>query len=219
MQERHIVTRKTARYFVLGNPAAGPAELWVVCHGYGQLAAYFIRRFEPLATPGRLIVAPEALSRFYLENPEGGHANARVGATWMTREDRLHEIADYVGYLDLVVSELLRESAKRPDRLVALGFSQGAATVARWAALGGSRVDRAILWGDRLPPDLELESQAERVRAIEWIFVAGTKDPYWPPQQVKLETARLAQIGADYRLIEFDGGHELEPEVLCSLAG
>ncbi len=219
MLERHIVTPKTARYLVLGDPARPAAELWVVCHGYGQLAANFIRRFQSLATPGRLIVAPEALSRFYLENPEGGHANARVGATWMTREERLYEIGDYLEYLDRIVSELRRESRKDPDSIVALGFSQGAATVARWAAMGGSRVDRAILWGDRLPPDLDLESHAEKVKTVEWIFVSGRHDPYWPPDEVRSQAERLAAIGVDYQLIEFDGGHELDPDLLRSLAG
>lgn len=218
MLERHIVTRRTARYFVLGDPGKAPAELWVVCHGYGQLAAYFIRRFEPLAAFGRLIVAPEALSRFYLENPEGGHADARVGATWMTREDRLYDINDYVEYLDRIVSELSREWEGDPDRIVALGFSQGAATVARWAAMGRSRIDRAILWGDRLPPDLDLESRAEKVKTVEWIFVSGRTDPYWPPQAVRSAALRLEEIGVGYRLLEFDGGHELEPDVLRSLA-
>ncbi|GBD32470.1 hypothetical protein HRbin33_01435 [bacterium HR33] len=218
MQERHIVTRRTARYFVLGDPAQRAVELWVVCHGYGQLAAYFVRRFEPLLAPGRLIVAPEALSRFYLEDPEGGHANARVGATWMTREDRLHEIGDYVEYLDRVVSELLPESQKDSARITALGFSQGAATVARWTAMGSWRVDRAILWGDRLPPDLDLASRAEKIRRVQWIFVTGKNDPYWPPDRVGAEAARLADIGAAYRMIEFDGGHELNLDVLRSLA-
>lgn len=219
MQERQIVTRRTARYFVLGDPGREAAELWVVCHGYGQLAGYFIRRFEPLAAAGRVIVAPEALSRFYLEDPQGGHANARVGASWMTREERLREIDDYVEYLDRVVWELRRELPGDPGRIVALGFSQGAATAARWAVMGSSRVDRAILWGDRLPPDLDVHARADKVKTVEWIFVSGRSDPYWPPDRVRPEADRLAEIGVRYRLIEFDGGHELDPAVLRSLAG
>ncbi|MEZ4763957.1 MAG: hypothetical protein R3C26_12480 [Calditrichia bacterium] len=35
------------------------------------------------------------MSRFYLQS-----TNGRIGATWMTREDRENEIADYLAYLN-----------------------------------------------------------------------------------------------------------------------
>src|SRR5690348_9673298 len=103
MHEFHIAVGRTARYVVLGSTAktGGLREVWVVLHGYGQLAATFARYFEILDDGTRLIVAPEALNRFYLTGPTSGPANERpVGATWMTREDREHEIEDYVAYLD-----------------------------------------------------------------------------------------------------------------------
>ena len=45
----------------------GVREVWFVLHGFGQLSPYFIRHFGVLADGTRLIVAPEALNRFYLE--------------------------------------------------------------------------------------------------------------------------------------------------------
>lgn len=218
MKEYRIVTPRTARYFVLGDPGGEVGELWFVCHGYGQLGAYFIRKFEVIAATGRLIVAPEALSRFYLEDPQGGRAHARVGASWMTREDRLCEIEDYVSYLDRVSDEVQGTLRSRSARVVALGFSQGAATVARWATMGRTRVDRLILWGDRLTPDLDLETYADRIRALQWVFVSGKRDPHWPPGAVRQEAVRLEHWGIPYRVIEFDGGHELDEAVLRSLA-
>ena len=89
MQEHHLAVAKTARYYSLGEPGPATRQLWFVCHGYGQLAGRFLRHFEPLDDGSRVIVAPEGLSRFYLsESP----AERRVGASWMTREDRLVEI-------------------------------------------------------------------------------------------------------------------------------
>jgi hypothetical protein len=61
----------------------------LVTHGYGQLAKTFIRRFEPIMDAQTLVVAPEGLSRFYW-----GGFDGPVVASWMTREDRLDEIAD-----------------------------------------------------------------------------------------------------------------------------
>src|SRR5206468_3354730 len=74
------------------------------------------------------------------------------GASWMTREDRLHEIDDYVRYLDAVHAQVASGKA----RVTALGFSQGTATACRWAAFGSARIDRLIVWGGEVPPDLDL---------------------------------------------------------------
>ena len=64
-------------------------ELWYVLHGYGQLAAPFLEEFRAIDDGTRLIVAPEALSRFYEGDAQARlHKDASVGASWMTREDR-----------------------------------------------------------------------------------------------------------------------------------
>ncbi|MGH7679044.1 MAG: alpha/beta hydrolase, partial [Gemmatimonadaceae bacterium] len=66
--ERHIRVHRTARFYLLGAPAKQATELWVACHGYGQLAGGFAAALEPLADGGRTVVVPEALSRFYLDD-------------------------------------------------------------------------------------------------------------------------------------------------------
>ena len=43
-----IRVRRTARYYTLGPTHGFPRELWIVCHGYGQLAGKFLRQFAPL---------------------------------------------------------------------------------------------------------------------------------------------------------------------------
>jgi hypothetical protein len=63
MQEHHFSTPRTARYFTLGSPERS-TDLWIVCHGYGQLASRFLERFRPIEAEQRGIVAPEGLSRF-----------------------------------------------------------------------------------------------------------------------------------------------------------
>src|SRR5437868_12076424 len=102
MQEHFLDTTRTARYFTLGDPVSA-AELWFVGHGYGQLASRFLERFRGIDVEGRCIVAPEGLSRFYLTDTP---TERRVGASWMTREDRLHEIDDYVRRSEEHTSEL-----------------------------------------------------------------------------------------------------------------
>ena len=98
MEERFIRVERTARFHVLGDIRTC-RELWVVVHGYGQLGRYFLNNFTGMEE-GRCIVAPEGLSRFYLDAE-----HSRVGATWMTREDRLHEIEDHIAYLDRLTAK------------------------------------------------------------------------------------------------------------------
>jgi hypothetical protein len=44
---------------------------------------------------GRIIIAPEGLSRFYRKGFSGD-----VVASWMTKDDRLDDMEDYVRYLN-----------------------------------------------------------------------------------------------------------------------
>src|SRR2546425_6931053 len=116
MQEHQFSTSRSARYFTLGSPQHA-ADVWLVCHGYGQLASRFLERFRPLEAERRCIVAPEGLSRFYLTDSP---AERRVGASWMTREDRLHEIDDYVRYLDGVYAKRSEEHTSELQSLAYL---------------------------------------------------------------------------------------------------
>jgi predicted esterase len=207
MQEHFLDTTRTARYFTLGAQPSAATQIWFVCHGYAQLAARFLERFRGIAAAGRCIVAPEGLSRFYLtEHP----TERRVGASWMTREDRLHEIDDYVRYLDALYTAL---GATRAN-VTALGFSQGTATVSRWAALGSSRIDRLVLWGGEVPPDLDLHKL--RVPRVELVY--GTNDQFFTPKVVAANEARLRENKIGYELISFDGAHEIDATTLSRLA-
>jgi predicted esterase len=219
VEEHHIRVPRTARYYLLrtGAERGMDSEIWVVLHGYRQLARRFVRRFAPLATGARTIVAPEALSRFYIEDEPGPHGpESRVGATWMTREDRLAEIGDYVEYLDELHATLLSPADRR--RVTVLGFSQGAATVSRWAALGRARIDRLILWSGALAHDLDLRAAAPRLRTLGLTYVIGRRDGWAGPDRLAAEHERLRTHDIPYRLIRYDGGHEIEDDPLRRLA-
>jgi predicted esterase len=217
VKEHHIGVQRSARYCVLGDDVEAPQEIWVVCHGYAQLARYFLRAFEPLDDGTRTIVAPEALNRYYFETAPGVHGrDARVAATWMTREDREHEIADYVAYLDALAARLREGSAARTGaRIIALGFSQGAATVSRWVARGRTDVAHVVLWGSSVAHDLELRSDLFRGAGLT--LAMGDADPHVNAQRVEREDRRLRDAGLRYRLLRYDGGHRIEPAALAAL--
>ena len=223
MDEHAIQTPRTARYYTLG--AGAPARaVWVVAHGYGQLARYVLRHFAPVAAGGRLVVAPEGLSRFYLDGGAGGRYE-RVAASWMTRDGREDEIADHVRFLDGVLAAACARAGADPRAvpLVALGFSQGAATLARWldrspllADRGAARADRLVLWGGDLPPDVD--AARPWLRATALTLVAGDADEIATPQRVAAVRARLDAAGVPYRAVRYAGGHRLHAETLAALA-
>ena len=208
MEERFIRVPRTARYHVLGRSEAAP-ELWIVLHGYGQLARYFLNNFVGLEQRAA-IVAPEGLSRYYLDAD-----HARVGATWMTREDRLHEIDDHVAYLDALVSELARH-AKPGAPIKVLGFSQGVATAARWAQLGNTHMARLVLWAGSLPPELDREALVAW-RHMHVDLVLGDRDEYAKPEVLEATARRLEAAGVPHATHLFNGTHHLEPVLLARL--
>jgi predicted esterase len=214
----HLRVERTARYFTLGGGSGAPKTIWFVLHGYGQLAGQFVRYFADLADADTLIVAPEAMNRFYLVSVDKAPAHERaVGATWMTREDRESEIADYVEYLDALYEDIARKNGSEPPTSVnVIGFSQGAATATRWLTHGRARVDRLILWGGLLPPDVEL-AQGRAPRGVPLTFIIGNRDHYVTAEMVSNETARLSGLHVPYQLIEFDGGHVISRSVFPQL--
>ena len=219
MTVRQIAAVKTARYVVLG-PEDGPAdEVWVACHGYGQLATYFARHFRAVARASRLVVVPEALSRFYLDGPGAGGRYTRVGATWMTREERETDIADVTRYLDDVLVAACARADADPLSvpLGVLGFSQGTATTSRWIALSPllarrpRPADRLVAWGGGLAHDLDLGAWP---RGVDLRLVAGDRDEVATPGRIVREEARLREAGIDFKLARYDGGHRLHEATL-----
>jgi predicted esterase len=216
-REHHITVERSARYETLGPRDGSAQEIWFVLHGYGQLAKDFIRLFANIDDGTRQVVAPEALNRFYLVGPDAAPAAERpVGATWMTKEDRLSEINDYVSYLDAVAARELQPYRGTAPRVIVLGFSQGAATAARWILGGEIRPAHTILWGGFLPPDVDPSADALRATSVQ--IVLGSRDRFLSAERLAEEERRLREHEFGYRLIRYEGGHGIGSITLREVA-
>jgi dienelactone hydrolase len=215
-ETRHITIERRARYAILPGDPGRVREVWFGLHGYNQLAPRFLRRFSGLDDGTRRIVAPEGLHRQYID-----HATRKVGASWMTSEDRLTDIEDYVGYLDRLYDAILSDLAPAGEgvRVVALGFSQGVHTLCRWIAFGRSRIDRAILWGATVPPDLDLETYRAALSEADLQLVVGDTDEYFDSAAIEAHESRLRDAGVRFGSWSYEGGHRLDGETLAALAG
>ena len=219
-EQHHILISKTARYYTLGDISPEIDDVWFVCHGYGQLASEFIEEFNYIADSRRLIVAPEGLSRYYSDTgPKFHAADSRVVATWMTREDRETEIADYVAYLDELYKVIFAQIDRAKVRVTVVGFSQGGATANRWLTRGTARADRLLMWGSLLASDADLEKSAEFFRGVELTIVYGLRDQYADSGMIANYEKLLKENGIPFELVTFDGGHRMDRDTLRSLAG
>ena len=207
-----LAVQRTARFYTIGEANHNTEELWFVLHGYGQLGNYFIRHFEAIDNGKRLIVAPEALSRFYV----GGEFK-RVGATWMTKVEREQEIEDYLQYLNGVADHVSSWFPGTPPPITVLGFSQGASTASRWVTLGKLPATRLILWAGNIAHDLDMGQYAPILNAMDPVFVVGDNDYYITPERLAQEKAKMEESNLKITYVPFEGEHRLYKDVLVSL--
>lgn len=198
--------QKTVKVNTHGN-ANNARYLWVALHGYGQLTDYFIEKFHVLDESEHFVVAPEGFHRFYLKGTSG-----RVGASWMTKEERLDDIADNIAYLNQVYDEFV--SKKEFDKIIVLGFSQGASTAARWIQMGKCKPDAFVQWAGVFPPDLEIKSEGNRFAEIQHLFVIGNQDPYFTNISDDDVFSQAKEMGISPEIIRFEGDHNIYVEGL-----
>jgi predicted esterase len=197
----HTIATTTHGRYLVRPPDHAPARVAVVgFHGYGQRAQHLLDEMQALPGAGAcLLVSVQGLHRFYIR------ATGEVVAHWMTSEDRELAIADNIAYVDAVVQAV---AAAHPfERLVFLGFSQGASMASRAAAHAGDRCHGLIMLGGDVAPEV----LARGTRLPRTILGRGTTDAFYSAKQFTADSEALEERGALGAAIEFTGGHEFTP--------
>lgn len=220
MEEKKTRFDFAARYFTAGTLDESTQQIWIVLHGYGQLSQYFLKKFEFLTAHHVYLIAPEGLSRFYLsELTVNGRADNKVGATWMTRENRLMDIENYLTYLDNIFTrELAGHPKSKKVPITLFGFSQGCATVCRWAIDGHLHFNRLILWAGLFPPDMDFTKGHEVFSDKETFLVLGKQDHFLNEERMKEFDDLAAKLNITPTKIMFEGKHELNEGLLKRFA-
>ena len=208
MEERQLSITKTANYGLSGNKKA--TRLLVSFHGYGQLVKYFIRKFRSLEED-YLIVTPEALHYFYTQGFEG-----RVGASWMTSENRETEIQDYLSYVDTLLANLKMEFPQI-NEITLLGFSQGTATASRYFMHTSHAISKLIMWSGFPAHDLDYEELKKKLLAKPMLLIQGKTDLLRPEEIFKQTIDKYNESGLPYELTWYEGGHAVEGGTLRDL--
>jgi len=207
-----IKVEKTAHYYTIGTPGPHIKNFWIVCHGYGQLASNLIRKFTSIDDGTTFILAPEGFSRFYWKGVYGD-----VAASWMTKQDRLDEIADYARYLTKLYNTFIPQL---PDNVCInlLGFSQGCATQCRWIMREFPKYHHLILWAGLLPEDLDYTPFHDYFNSKKTIFVYGKNDQYVTPERLQWQEDFSKAQGINFEVHTFEGKHEIDRKLLISIA-
>ena len=213
-KEHHLKISRTARFYTLGELNENTKQIWFVLHGYGQLAQYFIKKFKGIVDENTFIVAPEALSRFYLDEQF-----TRVGATWMTREMREIEIEEYIDYLNKIYDNLLIDKDLTNIEVNILGFSQGCATAGRWLGAGHIKCNKLLFWAGFFANGVQEIIDPKKLENIETFYVYGTKDEFivkYPDMIKKFQENLIAELNP--KIFSFDGGHTIDEKTLTKIS-
>ena len=191
---------KTYRFFCIPSENSSK-NLLVALHGYGQLAAFFIKKFNACSND-YTILAPEGPHRFYKNGYSG-----RVGASWMTKEAREDDIKDNINWLTEWLKDHLKEN--KYDKIILLGFSQGGATAARWYYNNPNLFDQLILWASVFPPDI---SKPKIKLPNNNLYVVGKNDEFINDEMRLNEVKFYQNLGFDTHV--YDGNHDIDPFVI-----
>jgi predicted esterase len=202
----NITISKTSRVVTSGDAKSARIAL-ITLHGYGQLVPYFIRKFNSIESDACFIVAPEGMHRFYLNGTSG-----RVGASWMTKEARLDDIRDNNQYLDEVYRRFILNG--NFEKTILLGFSQGAATAARWCQNTAYKIDAFVQWAGVFPPDIEID--LAKFKEISHFYVVGDQDPYFNDKYdgEYNQSKWLVDKDLNPEIVTFAGKHDMDLKTL-----
>ncbi len=199
---------RTAHYYTIGEASENTRYFVIACHGYGQAAGRFIHKFEAIAGEDTFIIAPEGLSRFYW-----GGFTGDVVASWMTRGDRLDEIADYCNYLQTIYDQY---TAQMPDnvKIILFGFSQGCATQMRWMMQNQPRFDTLLLWAGSLPDDLDFSERRDYFNAGQLLWTYGTEDQFIKDSFLEKQRQIMLDYDLKFDVSVYEGKHQIYREAL-----
>ncbi len=198
--ESRAITTSVHGHYLLEVPAApaSPAGCLVGFHGYGENARRHLAELRRIpGAAGWALCAIQALHPFY--NRQG-----EVIASWMTRFDREHAIADNVGYVSKVVSEV-RSALPAGTCLVYLGFSQGAAMAYRAAAGCGHPCQGIIVLGGDVPPEI---ADRDLTSFPPVLLGRGSSEEWYDAAKMEHDVELLRTKGVEVQPLIFDGGHE-----------
>ena len=210
MFNKHSISFEFSSSYITYNQLTDNTEnIWIVFHGYGQLSKYFIRRFDVLDSDKNYIIAPQGLSKFYVDEDY-----KNVGASWLTKEDRGSDLLNQQKYLIKLMDELKLKIDFSKIKINFFGFSQGVSALTRLLMNYNMKVNNIIIWAGWVPDEF-FNINKDVLKDTNLFFVVGNEDKYYNNSIIKEYLKKFKKIlnkEIDYSV--FDGGHIVDRKVL-----
>ena len=207
IREKQVRYQASSSYSTLNSLGPNTKTVWIVFHGIGYLSRYFLKYFKDLPSEEHYIIAPQAPSKYYLND-----SYTHVGASWLTKENTMLELGNVLQFLDSIMEQ---ESIPENCRINILGFSQGVSIALRWVCRSRIKCNKLILYAGGMPDELKSEDTAFLRQNTEISIVFGKQDAFLTVERMVAEEEKIERLfGGQVRRVDFEGGHEMRPEVL-----
>lgn len=208
--EKSVSYNSANTYETLNDFTADTKNVWIVFHGIGYLSKYFLKYFDELNPIDNYIIAPQAPSKYYLNN-----SYKHVGASWLTKESTETEINNNLNYLDAILEEEIILSS---HNLIVFGFSQGVSMAARWVAQRKIVCNQLVLYAGGIPNELKENDFAHLGSNTQVTIIIGNQDEYLTEERLSVEREKSRAIFSG-RAKEhiFNGGHIVKKELINSV--
>lgn len=204
--EKSIQYTATNTYNTLNSHTSKTKNVWLVLHGIGYLSRFFIRHFASLNPEENYIICPQAPSKFYKDKNY-----KHVGASWLTKENTAIEIENVLNYIDAIINNENIDFDK--VNFIVLGYSQGVSIASRWLALRKRFCHKLIVISGVFPKELN-QIHFKHLPTLQTIHSVGLKDELFDPKNVKKQEERVNQYFPNLKIINHEGGHIFESNLL-----
>jgi phospholipase/carboxylesterase len=196
-----------------GAPRGGAEAAVVALHGRGATAQGVVNLLEPVHRHGVAFLAPDAeRSRWY---PYAADA---------PRERNEPQVGSALAVVDAVVADAVGRLGLGRERVILLGFSQGACIAAEYAARNPAPSPVVVLSGSLLGSDIEADrfgsSDDAPMAGVPAFLGVGDADPHVPAERVRATGDCFRALGADVTERVYDDvGHEVTDDEFAWVDG
>ncbi|NBC03947.1 MAG: alpha/beta fold hydrolase [Bacteroidetes bacterium] len=198
-----------SRIHEYGAPLSRAKAAMIMIHGRGASAKGMFPLADQLAQPDFHFVAPQAQNHTwypysFLEPVENNQPGLSSG---------LQLIHDLLG-------SITREGIPR-EKIILLGFSQGACLVSEFSARHPRRLGGVVAFsGGLIGPTISLENYSGSMDQTPVFIGCSDNDPYVPNERLEVTSAVFEKLNADVNKQVYQGmGHRINEEEIKEVRG
>lgn len=184
----------------------------IALHGRGTDENDLIPLVFSLGLTDALVISPRAPLPFELG---GGFAWYNLGQEGVPNPQTFHSS---LHLLRRFISEIKAGYPVNPERIILLGFSQGAVMAYTEAVTNPTSIQGIAALSGYIPQQSGLQFDLQRITALTAFASHGTYDQTIPVQLGRESAEFLRRAGADIEYREYPMGHEVREETIRDLA-